>query len=303
MKKIIIILFLLFFKILNAQTLVDTLSVRMHLQNIINTPSPRNYLNINSLNQTAEYIKNEFSKYSTNVTEQVYEVNGRVYKNIICSFDTINAERLIIGAHYDVFGDFSGADDNASGVVGLLELARLLNGKKLKYRIDLIAYSTEEPVYYKSNFMGSYVHAKYLYDNHIKVKGMISLEMIGFFSNVKNSQRLPVKILKPFYGSKGDFITIVQKFNNGSFPNKFKRKMKHYANIKTKSFKAPTNVPGVSWSDHMNYWKFGFSALMITDTSFLRNTNYHKKTDTIETLDLERMCKVIESIYLTIMKI
>ncbi len=132
---------------------------------------------------------------------------------------------------------------------------------------------------------------------------MISLEMIGYFKDTKNSQHYPLKILKPFYGSKGNYITVVQKFGNGSFPNKFKRKMKHNASIKTKSFKAPPTLPGISWSDHLNYWKFGFSALMITDTSFLRNENYHQTTDTIETLDLLRMCKVIESVYKAILLI
>lgn len=283
--------------------MVDTNSVKTHLQNILNTPTARNYLNTASLNQVADYIKKEFAKYSASITEQVYEVDGRKYKNIICSFDTIHFERLIIGAHYDVCDNQPGADDNASGIVGLLELAKLFQNQKLKYRIDVVAYTLEEPIYFKTENMGSYVHAKYLYDNHIKVKGMIALEMIGYFKDTKNSQHYPLKILKPFYGNKGDFITVVQKFGNGSFPNKYKRKMKHHATIKTKSFKAPASLPGISWSDHLNYWKFGFSALMITDTSYLRNENYHQKTDTIETLDLVRMCKVIESVYKAVLLI
>jgi len=132
---------------------------------------------------------------------------------------------------------------------------------------------------------------------------MISLEMIGYFDDTKNSQNYPMKILKLFYGSKGNFITVVQKFNNGSFPNKFKRKMKHHATVRTKSFKAPASLPGISLSDHLNYWKFGYSALMITDTSFYRNENYHQKTDNIETLNLFKMCEVIESVYKAILLI
>jgi hypothetical protein len=303
MKKIVLILFLIQFSVVHAQTLPDSLSVKKHLQNIIGTPTYRNYLNTASLNMLAGYIKEEFLKHSSEVTEQIFHIDGREYRNVICSFDTMNTERLIIGAHYDVFANQDGADDNASGVVGLLELAKLLKGKKFKYRIDLVAYTLEEPVYYKTENMGSYVHAKYLYDNKIKVKGMISLEMLGYFSHKKNSQKYPLKILKAFYGNRGDFITVVQKFGNGSFPNKFKRKMKHHATIKTKSFKAPASLPGIGWSDHLNYWKFGFSALMITDTSFFRNPNYHLPSDTIETLDLQSLCKVIESVYFALMQI
>ncbi len=168
MKKLLFIFILFQLSFANAQTLVDTLSVKTHLQNILNTPTARNYLNTASLNLVADYIKAEFLKYSPSVTEQIYEVNGKKYKNVICSFDTINTERLIIGAHYDVCDNTPGADDNASGIVGLLELAKLLKDKKLKYRIDLVAYTLEEPVYFKSENMGSYVHAKYLFDNHIK---------------------------------------------------------------------------------------------------------------------------------------
>ena len=275
----------------------DSAILRKHLLALTKTEAPRTYKNTDVLNGVADYIKAEFSKISISVSEQVYYDGGVKYRNIICSFDTTNAERIIIGAHYDVCGDQQGADDNASGVAGLLELARLLKSTKHKYRIDLVAYTLEEPPYFRTNFMGSYVHAKYLHDNKIKVKGMISLEMIGYFSDEKNSQDFPMGFLKLFYGNKGNFITIVRKFSNGSFCRKFTRKMKKNAEVRTKSFKGPTWVEGVDYSDHLNYWLFGYSALMITDTSFLRNKNYHEITDTIEKLDLHRMAGVVDGVY------
>jgi len=213
-----------------------------------------------------------------------------------------DAERIIIGAHYDVCGNQPGADDNASGITGLLELSRLLKNTDLKYRIDIVAYSLEEPPFFKTENMGSYHHAKYLNDNEVPVKGMICLEMIGYFDDMKKSQDYPIGLLKLFYGSKGDYITVIRKFGAGSFARKFKKYMKKQKLIKTKSLKAPASLPGIDFSDHLNYWKFGYSALMITYTAFYRNPNYHQKTDTIDTLDIERLSLVIESVYRSILR-
>ena len=123
-------------------------------------------------------------------------------KNIICSINTDKKERIVIGAHYDVCGDQDGADDNASGVAGLLELARLLKHEKLNYRIDFVAYTLEEPPFFGTENMGSSIHAKYISDNKISLKGMISLEMIGYFNDKPHSQKYPLSFLKWFYGNK-----------------------------------------------------------------------------------------------------
>lgn len=228
--------------------------------------------------------------------------NGKTYRNVICRFGNKgNKKSIIVGAHYDVCGKQEGADDNASGITGLLELARLLNDKEVKQRlnheIELVAYSLEEPPYFRSEFMGSYIHAKSLADNNIDVYGMISLEMIGYFKDDKNSQSYPAFFLKWFYGSKGNYITLTKKFFAGKFARQFSSKFKATKAVKTKQFSAPKFIPGIDFSDHLNYWKFGFSALMITDTAFYRNKNYHEPTDTLETLDLKRMAKVIDGVF------
>jgi len=279
-----------------AQPNADTSIARKHLEKIVNEPGTRNYKNTDRLNSTAGYIKQIFSEYSSSVTEQTFIVKGKTYRNIICSFDTVHAERIIVGAHYDVCMELPGADDNASGVTGLLELARLLSGKPLNHRIDLVAYTLEEPPYFGTQQMGSYVHAKSLHDANIQVLGMISLEMIGYFRDEKNSQSYPLKIMKCLYGSKGNFISVIMRAANGKFPGKFSRKMKRYCDVKTRSLKTPKNIRGIGYSDHRNYWEFGYSALMVTNTAFFRNPNYHEATDTIGTLDIKRMCEVIDGV-------
>jgi hypothetical protein len=278
----------------------DTTIIRTHLQVLTKTEKSRTYKNVDQLNKTAGYILHIFSNYSDSVFIQEFTVNGQTYKNVICSFGTEHKKRIVVGAHYDVCGNQEGADDNASGVAGLLELSRLLKRQKLNQRIDLVAYSLEEPPFFRTKYMGSYVHAKSLADSKTEIYGMVSLEMIGFFTDEKKSQSYPIGLLSLIYGKKGDYITIVKKFGSGPFARKFSRKYKSTRAIKTKRFKGPKSLPGIDFSDHLNYWAFGYSALMITDTSFYRNANYHEPTDTIETLNIEKMAHVIDGVFLAL---
>ena len=281
----------------NSFAMSDTTRIKRDLERIVNTEKPRNFANVEVMNEVADYIKQEFDKSSSQVWEQQFEVNSVTYKNIICSFGPVDAERIIVGAHYDVAGEQPGADDNGSGVAGLLELSRLLKMDELKYRIDLVAFALEEPPFFRTRQMGSYIHAKYLHDNKIPVKGMICLEMIGFFSDKQDSQQYPIFFLKWLYGKYGDFITVVQKVFIGDFAQEITRQLKRNAKIKTELFRGPRLLPGVDFSDHLNYWDFGYSAVMITDTAFYRNPNYHLTSDTIETLDIPKIAQVIDTVH------
>jgi hypothetical protein len=283
--------------------LSDTSNIRKNLESIINTPDYRNHKNLNVLDTVAERIKLEFSKYNDSITIQEYKVNEKNYKNIIASFGPADAKRIIVGAHYDVCGEQDGADDNASGVAGILELARLLKGQTLKYRIDLVAYTLEEPPYFNTKNMGSYIHAKSLHDADVPVKGMISLEMIGYYSDEENSQSYPVGMMKWVYGDKGNFITIVQKSFCGAFAREFKRLAFENNSIITKSFRVPFFVGGANLSDHENYWAFGYSAIMVTNTAFFRNHNYHKKEDKLDALNIPKMALTIDGVFRTLLKV
>jgi hypothetical protein len=277
---------------------VSATQLRAHVDSLCSTPGPRNSDNLIGLNAAADYILRNFKQYSEHIEEQKCRAGWTDYRNIICSFGPMDAERLIVGAHYDVFTN-PGADDNASGVAGLLELARLLDTLKpnLKYRVDLVAYTNEEPPYFRTEQMGSAVHAKYLHDNKINVKGMICLEMIGYFTDEEKSQSYPLDILHLFYPEKGNFVAVVGQLWQRKIVRKVKSGMLAGSEISVKSINSPKWVVGIDFSDHLNYWKYGYDAIMITDTSWYRNDQYHETGDTPDCLDYERMAQVVSGIY------
>tara|TARA_Y100000589_G_scaffold187124_1_gene177215 strand:- start:62424 stop:62912 length:489 start_codon:yes stop_codon:yes gene_type:complete len=158
-KSTIIILTLFAFNLLKANN-VDTLSIKQHLNKIINTEKPRNYKNIETLNFVADYIFNEFSKYADTVYYQYFIVNNKEYKNVICRFGSENSKTIVVGAHYDVYGNQDGADDNTSGVVGLLELAKLFKDKSFDYYIDMLAYELEKSPYFRTKNFGEIILSK-----------------------------------------------------------------------------------------------------------------------------------------------
>ncbi len=278
----------------------DTTLLRKHVVELTENPRARNYLHPDRLNEVSNYIFSELNKTADTCFFQNYQVNGITYRNVVARINGKSSKRIVIGAHYDVCGNQPGADDNASGIAGLLELGRLIPRDSLENTIELVAYTLEEPPFFRTDLMGSYVHAKSLKDAHVEVSGMISLEMIGYYDTKKGSQHYPLGFLKLFYGSKGDFITVVNKFGPGKFARKFTKKFKKAATIEAKHFKGPKRLTGIDFSDHLNYWRFGFSALMLTDTAFYRNFHYHQQSDTIYLLNFARMKEVVDAVNLSL---
>jgi len=284
---------------------VDKQRMRADLEFLVQNNVARSDAHVERLDKCAAYIFDAFGKASDRVEYEPYSVNGKEYRNVICSFGPREGARIIVGAHYDVCGDQPGADDNASGVAGLLELARLLRSQndKLNYRVDLVAYTLEEPPNFRTENMGSAVHAKMLNAQHVEVKRMICLEMIGFYSEKRGSQHYPVGLMKLFYPSRANYIAVVGKAGQGKAVRRTKKAMKRHSAIRVCSINAPAFIPGIDFSDHLNYWKYGYDAVMITDTSFYRNDNYHETTDTLSTLDLDKMVEVVNGVLAVITSI
>ncbi|WP_310396304.1 M28 family peptidase [Hymenobacter sp.] len=278
--------------------LADTARLRRHLQYLTTTAQPRNYQHPAVLDSVAGYLRRQLQAAGAReVAEQPYAVGEHTYRNVIGSFGPAVGPRLVVGAHYDVCGEQPGADDNGTGVAALLELARLLGQQPaLPYRIDLVAYTLEEPPFFRTPNMGSYVHAAALRAAGVPVRGMVALEMLGYFDDRRGSQRYPFGPLKFIYGSRGNYVTVAQKFGNGRFGRQFARRYRRGARLPVKQFKAPAWLPGIDFSDHLNYWHFGYSAVLLTDTAFYRNPSYHQPTDGLARLDMRRLGLAVEAL-------
>ncbi len=276
--------------------------LRHHVGYLAGLDPARNYLNLGSLNAARDYISDAFRSYGFTPKLQRWEATGNAYYNVIARYNPDRPRTLVVGAHYDVAGSQPGADDNASAIAGLLETARLLSEEQpaLDYAVELVAYSLEEPPFFAGEEMGSYIHARSLHSRGTHVLGMICYEMIGYFSDEPGSQQLPHPSMKATYGDKGDFIAVVSNVENTLFATKVFRLMKKADTVKTKLAALPNAEGLVGLSDHRNYWAFGYKAVMINDTSFLRNPHFHEPTDTPDTLDYNRMAGVVDASYAAI---
>lgn len=273
---------------------VDTLAVEH---------APRNYMQQENLNACADYVRSQFQQTGGRVSEQAFEVMGSPYRNIICSFGPTNGARIVVGAHYDAKYGTPGADDNASGVAGLIELAYLLGRTQLQQRVDLVAFTLEEPPFFGSEDMGSAHHAATLRQDGVDAEAMICLEMIGFFSDEKSSQRFPSFLVKMLYPNRGNYIAVVGGISDRKLLRRIKASMRGATDLPVYSMCAPRNYGGLDFSDQRNYWSRGYKAVMITDTSFYRNNNYHQRTDTPDTLDYKRMSKVVLGVYEAVVRL
>lgn len=281
----------------SSERTIEPARLEAHVRKLSIELTPRDEHHIENLDRVAAYIKNEFSQTIASVSEQPYRVQGKSYRNVIAEFGPNSAERIVVGAHYDTAGPLPGADDNASGIAGLIELARLFGRQPPSLRVELVAFTLEEPVYFRTTGMGSSVHAQSLRKQNIRVRAMFSLEMIGYFSDAPNTQRFPAAVFSAFYPATGNFIGVVGRLSDWSLVRRTKASMRKASPLPVYSINAPRFVPGVDLSDHLNYWDAGYSAAMITDTAFYRNPNYHTAQDTAEKLDYNRMALVVEGVY------
>lgn len=245
-----------------------------------------------NLNEAADYITNQFVSLGYTVEFQEYKAEGKAVKNIIAVKQGLNKaqEVVIVGAHYDSAFN-PGADDNASGSAGLLELARLVKDSRPARTIKFIAFVNEEPPFFQTEEMGSRVYARNAKAGKEDIKAVIVLEMLGYYSDKPKSQAYPL-FLDLFYPNKGNFIAVVGNFSSYSLVRKVVKAFQKHASFPVESLTAPSIVTGVDFSDHWSFWKEGYKAVMITDTAFYRNHNYHTSSDTFDTLNYDKMAEV-----------
>lgn len=287
---------------------IDTAKLKAHVKYLSTDVHPRSSSNFSNLEKAGQYVFEELKATGAPVEVQEVKVKGKIYKNFIARFGPSTGSLLVIGAHYDADGhslrnwkpkgmSTPGADDNASGVAGLLELARLLSKKPQSRSIELVAYTLEEDPHFGTQEMGSFRHARSLKESGREVQLMLSIEMIGYFADKANSQDYPAPGMSTLYGDRGNFIALVGNLSNFGVIRRAKALMLGVSDLPVISCNAPSNLQGIDSSDHMNYWNEGYPALMVTDTAYYRNPHYHRPIDTFDKLDYRRMAQVVQGVY------
>lgn len=271
--------------------------LQSHVRMLSETLHPRSVDNLTNLEAAADYVHREFATSGARVSDQWFEDQGEKFHNVIARFGPTEGPLLVIGAHYDSFETTPGADDNASGIAGLIELAQLLGRHPPLQPVELVAYTTEEPPHFRNESMGSAQHAQSLSAAGREVSLMLSLEMIGWFNDGPGSQAYPIPGMSLVYPDRADFIAIIGRFGDWAHARKAKAAMLGASALPVFSMNSSVLIPGVDLSDHRSYWNEGYHALMITDTAFYRNPHYHEAGDTYDKLDYRRMAQVVQGVF------
>ncbi len=280
--------------------------LRAHVGMLAGTIGERNPYNRKALDRARDYIARQFREMG--LDHKIWEFrsqglelidDGTPFENIEVRIPAapgaLSGRSLILGAHYDSAPGTPGADDNASGVAVLLELARLLKDKSLSREIRLVAYANEEPPAFYTKNMGSYHHALSLKKNGEPIFGMVSLEMLGYYNAATGSQFYP-PFLSWFFPNTGDFIGLVGTLSSRRFLKSCRQSWVAASNYHLETAALPSFISAAILSDHLNYIKAGYPGLMLTDTGYFRNPHYHELSDTPEKLDYGRMARVTRAL-------
>jgi hypothetical protein len=279
--------------------------LRAHVETLCaDGPGGRSRTKPEAFARAAGYIRDELAAHGfTDINDEFVPGYGSLAPNIYVDIpgDDRPDEVVIIGAHYDNVPDSPGADDNASAVAVTIELAGAHKrasdaGESFDRTVRYILFTNEEAPYFNQGEMASQHHADQSRARGERVTSMISVEMVGFFSDEPGSQRYPMGVNMPGLPDRGDFIAIVTRLEDAGLERTIARAFRSATDLPAIDAALPVQISAISWSDHSSFWARGIPAAMVTDTSFLRNPYYHQPTDTPDTLDYERMTQVFDGL-------
>ncbi|QHC52089.1 M20/M25/M40 family metallo-hydrolase [Billgrantia tianxiuensis] len=268
-----------------------------HVRTLSETIGERHYWRPEALQAAEDYIEQAFQAAGLRPQRQAVPTGSRVFHNIevILPGGQLAEEVFVVGAHYDTVRGTPGADDNASGVAVLIELARLLQQAELDRTLHLVAFVNEEMPFFGSAAMGSLQYARQARAEGMHVVGMISLEMLGYFSDEPGSQAYPFP-LDRFYPDQGDFVAFVSNLESRRLVHQVIEAFRHHAEVPSEGLVAPPLLGDIRRSDHWAFWEMGFPAMMLTDTANFRNPYYHGPDDTHDRLDYATMARLTKGL-------
>jgi hypothetical protein len=249
------------------------------------------------LAKAADYIDADFRAAGFTVKRQEYEVAGTACANLEVEIPgTVRAgEIAVVGAHYDSVIGAPGANDNGSGVAAMLCLARQFAARKTDRTLRFVAFVNEEPPYFQTGAMGSWVYAKRCRRRAEKVTAMLALETIGYYDDAPGSQQYP----QPFgmlYPSTGNFIGFVGNLRSAGLLQQALTAFRRAEQFPSEGAALPEMVPGVGFSDHWSFWQEGYPGVMVTDTAMFRYPHYHQRSDTADKIDFDRLARVVRGL-------
>jgi Zn-dependent M28 family amino/carboxypeptidase len=280
-----------------------------HVQALAGDIGERNVYRPQSLARAAEYIERQFASHGYSAGSQEYPVSSVMVRNIDAEQAGSTGEILLLGAHYDSVMGCPGANDNGTGVAALLELSRLLNRREVASGLNrappgravrFVAFVNEEPPFFMTDAMGSVVYARRCRARGEKIFGMFSLETIGYYSDEPGSQQYPgARLFHRLYPDTGNFIGFVTNLASRRLMRDAGREFRRSTKFPSEGAVAPSDIPGIGWSDHWSFWQEGYPAVMLTDTAPYRYPHYHQATDTPDKIHYDALARLVWGLSLT----
>jgi hypothetical protein len=269
--------------------------LRAHVGVLAGDIGGRSTVEYDGLRRSAEYIERQLASWGYAVGRQKYRADGVEVANLDAELQGRGApERIVVvGAHYDTAGGLPGANDNGSGVAAVLELARHFAASPLPSTVRWAFFVNEEPPFFQTPLMGSYLYAKRCRERDEDVAAMASLETVGYFSEQPGSQQYPSSLLSG-YPNTGDFLAFACDVRSAPLLRRAVGAFRRGTALPSEGGALPGDLPGVGWSDHWAFWQFGYRAFMVTDTAPFRYPHYHTAQDTPDKLDYERMARAVK---------
>lgn len=257
-----------------------------------------NFIFYDKLVGVANFLENSFTAAGYSVNRQSYEANGQMFDNLEVQITGTQKsdEIIIIGAHYDSVVGAPGANDNGTGVAAVLALARAFAGKETERTVRFVEFVNEEPPFFQTPTMGSWVYAKGCRDRNENIVAMLSLETMGYYSDAPGSQQYPLGLLDLVYPITGNFIAFVGNIASGQLVRQVIGSFHNHTRFPSEGAALPGVTPGAGWSDHWSFWEMGYPALMVTDTAPFRYPYYHTMQDTPDKVNYDRLARVVSGL-------
>ncbi|MGE0759044.1 MAG: M28 family peptidase [Pirellulaceae bacterium] len=272
-----------------------------HIDVLAELIGPRHLGSPGALAAACAYIEAQFREMGDEVERQEYPTSEGPATNLVVerAGRAASPHIVLVGAHYDTVPGTPGADDNASAVAMLIEAAKLVHGRATRHTLRFVAFACEEPPHFYTDTMGSQVHARRCRANDERLLGMLCLEMVGYYTDAPASQQIPPLIpwwIRWVFPRRGNFLAAVGNLRSGGLLWGFRRGFRRRSRLPLWTLCLPEAIPEIRLSDNSSFWDQGYPALMITDTSFLRNPHYHRSSDRLATLDLRRLAQATNGV-------